>query len=155
MKANLREMAVAIRAMKMLVAGATDGTFIGIDTVSGGPYTGELLSTGKVVAVKGVPYLLIDAIAYPEHVGDSGKDYAGENRFVILEIDTDTLEFTGARKNIGFNSLNKKDVLGDVWAFVEEAEKNTIAAKAAAAEKAAQAARAAKQLVANMRIKNF
>jgi hypothetical protein len=152
---NLREMAQTIRTMKLAVAAATDGVFIGIDTVSGGPYTGELLSTGKVVAVKGVPYLLVDAIAYPAHEGDSGKSYKGENRFTIIEIDLDTLEFTGVRKNIGFNSLSKKDVLGDVWAFVEEAEKHTLAAKAAAAEKAAQAARAQKALIARMRINNF
>jgi len=143
---NLRDMATAMGIMKKAQAAVTDGTIIGISTVSGGPYTGELLSVGSVVQLQAGPALLVDAIAYGDHYAvhndPSATFYKGENRFIAIVFDPKTLKFTGKRSNVGFKSVTKAQNLGTIWAYVKAFDDNAAAVKAASAARDARAAEA-------------
>lgn len=152
---SLRTFASALKIMKEFVAGNTDGTFIGVDTVSGGPYTGELQSIGSVFMLNGTPRVAVDAIAYGDHVGTKDKFYPGTNRFIVLEINPDDLTFTGKRTNVDFNVIDKAQKLGNVWEYVMKVEAEKELAAKRLAEKAAKRAREAAAAKKRIIIGNF
>jgi len=140
---NLRDLALAIKMLKETVADATDGLVIGVDTLSGGPYTGDLPAIGTVLVSNGNHKVVVDAIAYDREPDDK---YDPENRLVLVEFDPETLEITGKRTNAGFNSINKSEVLGMIFDYVVKREEEIYAASEAARlaeEKAAREAKAA------------
>ena len=92
---NLRNLAVAVKALKEATGNATDGLIIGVDTLSGGPYTGDLVAVGSILQMKGgKTKVVVDAIAYGDHNND-GNFYDGANRLVLVDFDPKTLEIIG------------------------------------------------------------
>jgi len=152
---NLRDLAVAIKALKTVSADALDGIIIGVDTLSGGPYTGDLVAVGSVLRMKGGAFkVVIDAIAYGAH--DNGDNhYVGTNRLVLAQFDPDTLEITGPRTNATFASINKAENLGIIFDYVTAREAEIAAASEAAKAAAEKARRAAQARATKANMENF
>lgn len=139
---NLRDLAVAVKALKVATGDATDGLIIGVDTLSGGPYTGDLPAIGSVLAINGKHKVVVDAIAYGAHK-NGDNSYAGTNRLVLVDFDPETLEMIGNRTNATFKSIDKVQNLGMIFDYVVVREAEIFAASEAAQKAAEKAQREA------------
>ena len=151
---NLRNLAVAIKVLKETVANATDGLVIGVDTLSGGPYTGDLPAIGTILVINGRHKVVVDAIAYGDHY-NGDNFYAGENRLVLVEFDPATLEITGKRTNASFKSVDKATNVGMIFDYVIKREEEIEAASEAAQKAAALAIRQAAAQVTKTNMNEF
>jgi|LGVF01.2.fsa_nt_gb hypothetical protein len=152
---NLRELAVAVKALKVATGNATDGLIIGVDTLSGGPYTGDLPAVGSILKMAGgKTKVVVDAIAYGDHNND-GNFYPGTNRLVLVEFDPETLEITGDRTNAAFKSINKAQNLGMIFDYVVAREEEIFAASEAAQAAADKARRNAEAAATKANMASF
>jgi hypothetical protein len=152
-KFTLVDFATALKATKVIPANAVDGNIVGVDSVSGASYFQDFPSVGTVyVTQSGQHKVIIDAIAYPAHVGDGGTQFQAEIRFVTVDFDPDTLVLGPNRNNIGYDAMLKHTQKGrvlsiDVWTYTEKRMKAIDKARkdaeaAAARVRAAQLAKA-------------
>lgn len=134
-KTNLVDVVKAVATLKVLVAQSQDGAVVGIDSVSGDDYFQTMPSVGTIYIGKdGLHRMVVDALAYPAHRGDSGKVYADENRFLSIAFDPNTLDILpGSRRNSGFKSMASCKVLSiDPFTWVDKRMAEIAAAKEAA-----------------------
>lgn len=151
---NLRDLAVAVKVLKEIVANSTDGLIIGVDTLSGGPYTGDLPAIGTILVINGNHKVVVDAIAYGDH--ENGDNfYPGTNRLVLVEFDPDSLEITGKRTNAAFKAIDKADNLGMIFDYVVTREAEIEAASEAAKAAAEKARREAEAQVTKANMRKF
>lgn len=103
---NLEALLVAIGALKAM---APDGKMVGESKVSNNAYFENFISIGTVYKTPSGKFkVIVDAIFYPAHKAESGKQYDDEIRFISYEFDPDTLDLTGKRNNVGYNFLKEK-----------------------------------------------
>ena len=131
----------AIANLKTFTAASQDGAVVGVDSVSGDDYFQNMPCIGTIYIGKDKLHrIVVDVLAYPAHVGDSGKKYADENRMISVAFDPKTmLVLPGTRRNNGFSAMATCAVLSiDPFTWVEKqlALLDAEAQKAAAAKKA-------------------
>jgi len=150
-KFTLVDFATALKATKVIPANAVDGNIVGVDSVSGASYFQDFPSVGTVyVTQSGQHKVIIDAIAYPAHVGDGGTQFPAEIRFVTVDFNPDTLVLGPNRNNIGYDALDKHMKKGrvlsiDVWTYTQDAMKKIEKARRDAELQALRIAEAARQ----------
>lgn len=132
---ELVDVVSAIGVLKTLVGGSQDGAVVGIDSVSGDDYFQTMPCVGTIYIGKdNLHRIIVDALAYPAHVGDSGKKYADENRFITVAFNPETLMILpNTRRNSGFKTISTCKVLSiDPFTWVAEQQKKIADAKAKA-----------------------
>ena len=136
---NVNGVVSAIANLKALTAASQDGAIVGVDSVSGDDYFQTMPCVGTIYIGKdGQHRIVVDALAYPAHVGDSGKRYAKENRFISVAFNPDTLNIIpGSRRNSGYDTMATVKILSiDPFTWVDTQNKKIADAKAADAQKA-------------------
>ncbi len=110
------ELAKAIMTTKLISASAIDGKVVGCDVVSDDEgYFQESPSVGTVYETKlGETRIIVDALAYPEHVADSGTVYEDAICFIAVSFDPNTLMTTGNRANVRFDRMEEHIAEGRV-----------------------------------------
>ena len=138
---NVKEIATILAQLKGLTASSQDGNVVGIDSVSGDNYFHTMPSLGTIyVGADGQHRIIVDAIAYDRHVGESGKQYLAANRFISVAFDNTTLNIIpGTRRNIDFDALKKRKIVAiSPFEYLESLDAKVLAKKKADAERAAK-----------------
>ena len=136
---NLQELVKFIAQAKGITASSQDGNVVGIDSVSGDNYFATMPSVGTIYkGADGQTRIIVDAIAYPAHVGEKGNSYKSELRFISVAFNVNTLDIIkDSRRNIGYDAITKRDIISlTPFTYVEDRMAKAVQAKADAERQA-------------------